>query len=253
MDVTIKNCNNIDEGLIRIKANVLNIKYAINGTGKSTISMAITASVNDKNNSTNSINDLLPFKHIADNAASPEVIGTEEIDSIKVFDERYINDFIFQENEILKGSFDIFIRDENYKKGMLEIDQLVLNLKNTLSEDEDIETLINDFNEIIQGFGKPAKKGIHGASSMAKALKGGNKVLNIPDGLEQYKDYIQNDNNFKWIKWQLDGKIFIDITDNCPYCINDIKDIKPTINKISEEYNAKNIEGLNKLVAVFQR
>ncbi|MBE9490894.1 MAG: AAA family ATPase [Bacteroidetes bacterium] len=215
--------------------------------------MAIATSVNDKNNATNSINGLLPFKHVEDNAVSPEVIGIEDINSIKIFDEKYINDFIFQENEILKGSFDIFIRDENYKKGMLEIDKLVLNLKNILSEDKEIEVLINDFNEISKGFGKPAKKGIHGASSMAKALKGGNKVLNVPDGLEQYKDYIQNDSNFKWIKWQLDGKNFIDITDNCPYCINDIKEIKPTINKISEEYNAKNVEGLNKLVSVFQR
>lgn len=253
MDVTIRNCNNIDEGFIKIEENSLNIKYAINGTGKSTISMAIARFVNDKNNATNSLNELLPFKHVEDSAVSPEVIGIEDINRIKIFDEKYINDFVFQENEILKGSFDIFIRDENYKKGMQEIDELVLNLKNTLSEDEDIEILINDFNEISQGFGKPAKKGIHGSSSMAKALKGGNKVVNIPDGLEQYKDYIQNESNFKWIKWQLDGKNFIDITDNCPYCINDIKEIKPTINKISEEYNTKNIEGLNKLVSVFQR
>jgi len=253
MDVTIRNCNNIDQGLIKIEENSLNIKYAINGTGKSTISMAITKSVNDRNNETNTLNELLPFKHVADNEVSPEVTGIEDVTSIKIFDEKYINDFVFQENEILKGSFDIFIRDESYKEGMLEIDKLIRNLKNTLSKDEDIEILINDFNEISQGFGKPAKKGIHGSSSMAKALKEGNKVLNIPDGLEKYKDYIQNEYNFKWIKWQLDGKSFIDITDNCPYCINDIKKIKPTINKISEEYKSKNIEGLNKLVSVFQR
>ena len=133
MDVTIKNCNNIDEGLIKIEENSLNIKYAINGTGKSTISMAITTSTNDKNNATNTISGLMPFKHIEANIVLPEVIGIENIKSIKIFDEKYINDFVFQENEILKGSFDIFIRDENYKKGMLEIDELVLSLKNTLS------------------------------------------------------------------------------------------------------------------------
>lgn len=253
MDVTIKNCNNIDEAVIKVEENYLNIKYAINGTGKSTISMAITALVNDRNTGTSSLNGLLPFKHIESKEKLPEVVGIDNIESIKVFDEEYINDFTFQENELLKGSFDIFIRGESYEKGMREIDELVRNLKNTLSEDQDIETLINDFNEISSGFGKPAKKGIHGSSSMAKALKDGNKVANIPDGLAPYKDYIQNKNNFKWIKWQLDGKNYIDITDNCPYCVHDIKEIKPTINRISEVYKSKDIEGLNKLVSVFQR
>jgi energy-coupling factor transporter ATP-binding protein EcfA2 len=253
MDVTIKNCNNIDNGFIKVEENRLNIKYAINGTGKSTISKAITAFIKDKNNGTSSLNELMPFKHINDETVSPEVLGVEDVKSIKIFDEKYINDFVFQENEILKGSFDIFIQDENYKHGMLKIDGLVQNLKNMLSEDQDIEILINDFDEIIKGFGRSVTNGIHGSSPMAKALKDGNKVINIPEGLGVYEDYIKNESNFKWIKWQLDGKNFINISDNCPYCINDIKEIKPTIHRISEVYNSKNVESLNKLVSVFQR
>ena len=34
MNITVSNCNNIDSGTISIHENVLNIKYAINGTGK---------------------------------------------------------------------------------------------------------------------------------------------------------------------------------------------------------------------------
>jgi hypothetical protein len=36
MDIQISNCNNIDNGTIRLIEGRLNIKYAINGTGKST-------------------------------------------------------------------------------------------------------------------------------------------------------------------------------------------------------------------------
>ena len=47
MLLEIKNCNNIDKASIEIETGKLNIKYAINGTGKSTIAKAIAAFCND--------------------------------------------------------------------------------------------------------------------------------------------------------------------------------------------------------------
>lgn len=40
-NISIYNCNNIREGNIDIEPNKLNIKYGINGTGKTTIAKAI--------------------------------------------------------------------------------------------------------------------------------------------------------------------------------------------------------------------
>lgn len=42
MELVIKNCNCIKKADIYIEPNCLNIKYAINGAGKSTISKANT-------------------------------------------------------------------------------------------------------------------------------------------------------------------------------------------------------------------
>jgi Fe-S cluster assembly ATPase SufC len=41
MEIKITNCNNIEVGEIKISSNKLNIKFGINGTGKSTITRAI--------------------------------------------------------------------------------------------------------------------------------------------------------------------------------------------------------------------
>ena len=59
MDVEISHCNNIDHARITLSENKLNIKFAPNGTGKSTISRAILHSVVDD---TENLNALLPFK-----------------------------------------------------------------------------------------------------------------------------------------------------------------------------------------------
>lgn len=253
VQIKIKNCNNIDEGEIKLVENNLNIKYAINGTGKSTISKAIYNAITDRVSSTNKLLELSPFKAANDATIKPTVTGVEEIRTVKVFDETYINEFIFQSDELVKGSFDIFIRCVDYDDGINAIEALVAEAKDLLSKDQDIEELISDFNELSGSFGRQTKTGIHASSPIAKAFKDGNKITNIPEGLEIYTDYIQDENNFKWIKWQLDGKQFIHITDNCPYCVNDITEQKDGINKVGEIYEVKTIENLNKIVAVFQR
>ena len=48
MNIEIKNCNNIDSAIITIDENKLNIKFAPNGTGKSTIAKALIYHFNEK-------------------------------------------------------------------------------------------------------------------------------------------------------------------------------------------------------------
>lgn len=253
MEIEIHNCNNIDYGKVSLVRGHLNIKYAINGTGKSTLAKAIYKTVLDKNTGTSEINELTPFKAIGNDELTPSVTGCEEFQSIKVFDEAYINEFVYQPDELLKGSFDILIRDESYEAAMDEIEGLVSEIKSHFSEDPDIGNLIEDFKELSDSFGRPTRTGIHGSSALAKAFKEGNKVDNIPDGLEAYKDFIQAEDNVRWVKWQIEGNQFVDRTDNCPYCINEVAEVKDTIKKVGEVYNSKSIQNLNKIIAVFQR
>lgn len=253
MEVQIRNCNNIDNVVIRISEGSLNIKYAINGTGKSTISKSIQKSVLSRVNGTKDILELKPFKAFGDDSIMPTVIGCETVNSIKVFDESYINEFAFQPDELLKGSFDILIRDAHYDSVMAEIEELVSQIKSHFQEDDEIEALIADFDELSSSFGKPTKKGVHGSSAIAKALKGGNKVANIPEGLELYQNFIQGKNNVKWVKWQLDGAQFVEESDNCPYCVSDVKDVKEAIKRVGKVYDPKSIQNLNKLIKIFLR
>tara|TARA_R110001583_G_scaffold8354_4_gene40127 strand:+ start:1017 stop:3137 length:2121 start_codon:yes stop_codon:yes gene_type:complete len=253
LEIEINNCNNIDHGKVSLVHNRLNIKYAINGTGKSTLSKAICKSIQDRLSGTNELIGLTPFKAINNDVVNPNVLGCDDLNSVKVFDETYINEFVYQPDELLKGSFDILIRDESYESVMSEIEDLVTDIKTHFSDDPDIENLIKDFKELSDSFGKSVKKGIHASSVLAKAFKGGNKVSHIPDGLEVYKNFIQADDNVKWVKWQVEGNQFVDRSDNCPYCISEVTELKETIKKVGETYDSKSIENLNKIISVFER
>lgn len=253
MDISVENCNNIDNGTITLKEQSLNIKYAINGTGKSTISKAIIASINDQKTGSKELLKLKPFKYIDSSGNNPSVTGIDNLKSVRVFDEEYTNKYIFLPDELVQGSFDIFIRDEEYERHIAEINELTKIMQEMFAQDKDIDELINDFNELSNSFGKPVKSGIHGSSNISKAFKGGNKVRNIPKEVEDYKEYIQSENNIKWIKWIIDGKVYLDLSNNCPYCVTNISMKKEKIAKISDIYEPRIIEYLNKIISVFSR
>lgn len=85
-DITISNCNSIDEAHIQITKGVLNIKYGPNGLGKSTVAKAISAHVNVDG----TLADLLPFKlRKVKTDKVPVVSGTGDLQSALIFDEAY--------------------------------------------------------------------------------------------------------------------------------------------------------------------
>ncbi|MBS4981910.1 MAG: AAA family ATPase [Lachnospiraceae bacterium] len=248
MKVSIKHCNNIDSGEFDIVENRLNIKYAINGTGKSTISKAIDAFVNNDEDKKKS---LLPFTYYKeDNEIVPELNGCEQIKKIAVFNEKYIEDYVYQQNELLKNSFEIFVKTADYDKHIKEIEKLLNSINVTFQNHPELETLIKVFQQFIEGFGK-AKSGYSAAGAIGKGIGKGNKIDNIPEGLEVYEPYLKNSENVKWIKWQLEGKHFLDMADQCPYCSGSVRETKNTILKVSDEYDAKAVEQLNKMLEVF--
>lgn len=61
IEFNIQNCNNINSGTFVLKKNHLNIRYAMNGTGKSTIAEAINCvSTNTDVYNKKDISDLTP-------------------------------------------------------------------------------------------------------------------------------------------------------------------------------------------------
>ena len=131
--IKILNCNCINEAEIEIEEGTLNIKYGANGTGKSTISKAIFAKAkNDEN--------LLGELRSYGESASPDVQGFT-YKKVRVFDESYVNSYLFQENSFLENSYRVFLRSDECDKLALEITELLQVLQGMFQDSEEIKTL----------------------------------------------------------------------------------------------------------------
>lgn len=156
MRVQIENCNVVDTGAIEIESNKLNIKYAINGTGKSTIAKAIHASVTGNEAE---LKKLLPFKYQGNaDEHQPSISGLEGIHSIQVFNEDYVNQYVFQPDELIKDSFTIFVKTPDYDANMEAVTELLENVGQTFQCHPELDELLQTLNQFIVGFGKATQK-----------------------------------------------------------------------------------------------
>lgn len=251
MNIEIKNCNNIELANMTLSENKLNIKFAPNGTGKSSIAKALLLGV-DGNQSL--LSELMPFKLRKENPEnkSPEVNGAEALQNIMCFNEEYVSQFVFKPDELLSNSFDIFIRTDAYKQKEQEIEDLIRNIKQLFSGNQELETLISTLKEMGNAF-KLTKSGLSKSSTGMKGLSAGNKIHHIPSGLESYTPFIQSPSSVNWIDWQTKGYDFAELSDNCPFCTSHAADKKDQIKKVGQEYDKNTIKNLITIIGVIEK
>ncbi|MCC6863372.1 MAG: AAA family ATPase [Rhodobacteraceae bacterium] len=252
-NVVVQNCNSIDRADLKINKGALNIKYGANGLGKSTIARAIVAKVK----ADDSLSLLMPFKSRGNaTAAPPSVSGIDEIKSSLVFDEDYVNQFVFQQDEVVKNSFDIFIKTPEYVATMEEIEKLFSGIKKAFTDNPNIEQAIKDLKELRDTFGSTSKDGsIPKTSKFMKSYGYGNKVENIPEKLKPFEPFIKSPEPSKWIAWQIDGNNFLELGDTCPYCATTLSDVgqREMVLAVEKEYDAKAVGHLNTIKTVIER
>lgn len=246
--IEIKNCNNIDEGKVTLITNKLNIKYGINGTGKSTIAKAIKYGIE----SPEKLKELTPFKvKSAKLEIKSEVIIPEDIKSVSIFNEEYLTQFVYKEDELISNSFQIFIQTPSYIETEKKIELQLETIKKVFLNNNELDKIILDFENLSKSF-KTTKDGLSDASAISKGVK--SKFYDIPDELEEYKPFIQNKEKcVSWLEWQIKGNDFSHEYDSCPYCVSPTDEVKKEkIKAISENYDKNVIKNFIEIIRVLE-
>lgn len=152
---------------------------------------------------------------------------------------------------MLTNSFAVFVKTPDYDAHIEAIEKIIADIKVTFRDSAEIDRVIGDLASLSDSFGK-AKSGYSEAGVLAKGIGKGNKVANIPKGLESYAAYLRSPLNAKWIKWQTEGNTYISLSDDCPFCRNSTHDKKELIAQVGKEFDAKSLEHLNKILTIVE-
>ncbi|UYV58352.1 AAA family ATPase [Pantoea dispersa] len=254
MEVEINYCNSIDSATISLAEKKLNIRFAPNGTGKSTIARAMQFSLAGQEAS---LAELLPFKFRTNNPdnVAPSVAGMEQLDYIMCFNEEYVSQFTFCQDELVANSFDILIKTDAYIRTEQEIETIISTIRQVFTVHPQLETLLSDLGVLSSAFKVTAASALSKSTKGMKALAGGNKLLHIPAALEPYRNMITSNKSVQWIAWQTKGLAeFGELAGECcPYCSCESTAQQQRIRQVGLEYDQAVIKNLMELVNVIQR
>jgi energy-coupling factor transporter ATP-binding protein EcfA2 len=247
--ITIRDCNSIGEATIQLRPGSLNIKYGPNGIGKSTIARALTLRAQGDD----AIHELTPFRYrTVKDGPRPSVDGAETITRVMTFNDEYVSQFVFQRDEVLKNSFEIFINTEEFQEGLAQIESKFEALKQTFSDEAEFNDALASFTELKDTFNVTKGGAVAKTSKGYKALSVGGKLKNVPEELRGYEEFLHSDNPAGWITWQAKGKEYLALSDNCPFCSVQSVD-KVTATKVSEEYESAAVRNMSLLRSVIDR
>ena len=228
--IQIKNCNCVLDATIKIVENSLNIKYGPNGTGKSTISEAIFAHTSDK------LDRLASLKPYGSDADCQPTVNNPYFQTVRVFDENYVNSYLFQGNEFFNDSFQVFLRSQECDALVVQIEALLAELKDLIIDVADIQNLRAFLPKYAEAV-KASDGTISRRGGVADFVNGNGGGFDRYSELDSYKPFYNRDFTTvsKWAKWRNDG-IKQMHGDSCPFCANELPSIisqqNSTISKV---------------------
>lgn len=237
INIDISNCNNISNGNITLEKEQLNIKYGINGTGKSTIAKAIRFKVFGTEIDT----ELRTFG----SKDEADVVFSELINSIEVFDELFIDNIVFDRNEVIKDSFNVFIKSPTYDERVNKLNERLKALKVDLLGNDDAQRLKQKLEEVSIKLVLNNDGSVKN-NTFYKSIVAGKNFYEVPEGLAKFTPFITtNEKKVDWIDWKTKGHQYDEIC-GCPFCANRLDDNyateKETFTRTYKKATASNLK-----------
>jgi len=115
----------------------------MNGIGKSTIALAIELASRQED-----LSALQPF----DSDDAPTCVLSEEGKKVLLFNEGFVDNFVFQESEVIQNSFEVFIKTPQYDEQQASIEDKLKNMHVDVSENADIQQIISIGRYVLSKF-----------------------------------------------------------------------------------------------------
>lgn len=232
MNLVIKNCNCINQADISIEPNCLNIKYAMNGTGKSTISKAILLKSQDED----ALKEKLrPYGKDEESDEQPEVSDIPYT-KVKVFNDSYVSTKVLAKENFFDNPYMIFLNTGECDDLENKIKEMLDDLQEAIQNVHNLDGLRNMFNSYFTIF-KLKGNSIAKTGGVGELLKGNGSGFERYQELESYKPFYNNKNMktvSTWAKWRRDGIDKI-VEDHCPFCTKELAPEMTEQNQVIEK------------------
>lgn len=237
MRLKLENVGCIKETNVEIIPKKINVKYGINGIGKSTLIKVLDSKINGKDNNER----LTSYKF--DGEKNIDVYDNE-FDCVEIYDTNYFEE-LFKQSDVIENAYELFVKNDFYENGLKEINSKIENLRVMLSNNKITEFVdyveknikLDKFVDFKQN-GAPKST----VSILKSFVNDGIFVKVETDEAKEYVALINSKYRTEWTKWIKSAKNEWIIDDKCPYCANKVTNLSNKINELSSVLDSKKFE-----------
>lgn len=239
ININIENSRNIAKAEISLIPNELNIRYAMNGTGKTTIAKTLEYNARGV--------DLTELKTFGEDKM-PTCYTSNPINKVLTFDESFVSTIVFQESEVIKDAFEIFLKTPEYELKLKNVNDRLKEIHIDTTHTE-LANLLETGKLVLSKFTKTAK-GLKNIG-LIKSLTSSESIFVLPEKLKKFKPLMDKDYNVDWVGWKSDGVKFDD-NEICPFCTANLEEsYKEEKQVFSESYTKSNVKNIREMLGYF--
>ncbi|MCQ2772564.1 MAG: hypothetical protein MJ238_04750 [Bacilli bacterium] len=216
MEFTLTNVANIRTGTFKIEEGKLNIFYALNGTGKTSLTSAIQLSL---------ATDLKEIKEIKshltpyDGSGEPDIHCDKTLSNVLIFNEEYINRNLFSKGgDALRNTFEIVVNTPDYERRVNNIERMLERVTNVVSCNDFISMFHKDIDDIDGQFMMAKTGQFNSRTSGFAQLNKGLVTKRVPETNALRNFVVDSLKAGDWKKWFDKGSEYVDDSNRCPYC-----------------------------------
>ena len=239
--INLENCNNISQCDISLKKDFLNIYYAMNGTGKSTIGKAFELLAKGE-----TLGSLKPFN----GGVTPSGSLSEELEKVLLFNEEFVNTIVFNKSEVIENAFDVFIKTPKYDELQTSINEKLSKINFEPETYENLGTLFRVGESVLQKFSL-TKSGALKKVGLMRNIANSKSIFTLPEKIKKFQPLMSKEYNIDWVGWKNDGGKFDD-NDICPFCANELETDYPAEKKVfSDSYSKSGVKSIIEMMGFF--
>jgi len=180
----------------------------------------------------------------------PECVFSEALTSILLFDEKFVDDVVFQESQVIKNAFEVFIQTPEYIERQKAIEARLQRIHFDIDENADIKRLVSTGQEVLLRL-TLTKSGEFANKGLIKNLKNSGSIFVLPEELKQFKPLMEKDYTVKWVSWKHDGSKYDD-NQICPFCAVGLNKKYGDEKKLfTSSYTKSNVESIIEMLSYF--
>jgi len=237
----VNNCNNITSANIQLRKDYLNIRFAMNGTGKSTIAEAIKLISENES--------LSPLKAFGSDT-EPTCTLSEPDTKVLLFNEEFVNNIVFQESEVIQNSFEVFIKTPDYEERQESINDRLKQIHVDVNQDANLQQIVLVGKSVLSRFFL-TKMGEFKQQGLFKSLTSSESIFQLPEKLKKFQPLMAKDYSVDWVGWKNDGSKYDD-NSICPFCTLDLsKEYDSEKEIFTASYTKSNVKNIREILSYF--